>query len=645
MKNIKPLLLLFTLAFSFQLMGQQGVEFKNIKEINGSQLDFSPIPFGNGVVFTTSKSNRFLQCPPEKPDDYTDLKYSEKKADGTFTKPVQLAGKVNGKYNDGCAAFNPAGNKMIFTRNNLQGKNSQDIIDLKLYSADLEGDKWTNVAELPFNSDDWSTCHPALSKDGTLLVFSSNRTGATNNSMDLWSAKLENGVWSIPTNLGNLVNTDSSELFPFLDESNNLFFSSSRPGGSGGLDIWVAAMNGSGQWELIGNLGAPFNQAGDDVSFVSLNGGTEGYIASDRGHADAKGKDDIYHWTYDPQPRDVLIAVEDKETKERLVEASVDITPLEYGNMLDKVYSGPMAKNNVLTTDAKGLVTYQVRKGTKYAIVTNKKEYKGDKREVTAEQFPTSPTPYIIPLERELCLVKLIIEVVEDPSGNRISLADITVVDKKTGKVVNLKSDASGEAFIAQVECEHDYEITGKKDPYFPNTVRFTNPKGKFKHGEEVRVKVPLKSPQIVMLEPIFFDFDKYYIRKRDAQPTLDGLAETLEKYPTLVVRLGGNTDSRGTNKYNDRLGKNRARSAKDYLVKKKKVKKDRILTEDFGETKPVNNCTDEVYCPETDHQLNRRVDVTAVSHNEGNIVFKTRPVSEMNVESDRKDDKKGKKK
>ncbi|MBI1223774.1 MAG: OmpA family protein [Bacteroidetes bacterium] len=642
MKNIKPLLLLFTLVLSFQLFGQQGVELKNIKEINGSQLDFSPIPYKNGVIFTTSKSNRFLQCPPEKPDDYTDLKFSEKKDDGSFTKPVSLSGKVNGKYNDGNAAFNPTGDKMIFTRNNLEGKNAQGIIDLKLYSADLEGDKWTNVTELPFNSDDWSTCHPALSKDGTLLVFSSNPPGSTENSMDLYWAKWENGVWSIPTNLGLGVNTNANELFPFLDENNTLFFSSDRPGGSGGLDIWVAEMDASGQWQMVGNLGAPFNQSGDDVSFVSLNGGTEGYIASDRGHQDAKGKDDIYLWKYDPQPRDVIIAVEDKETKERLVGATVDITPVEYGNMLDKIYSGPkVAKNEVLTTDKNGLVTYSVRKGNKYAIVTNKAEYKPDKREVMAEQFPESPTPYIIPLEREICLVKMVIEVVEDPSGNKISLADITVTDKKTGKVINLKSDANGEAFIAQVECDHDYEITGKKENYYPNTVRITNPKGKFKHGEEVRVKVPLKPLQVVMLEPIFFDFDKYYIRKRDAQPTLDNLADIMNQYPSLVVRLGGNTDSRGTNKYNERLGVNRARSAKDYLVRKKKVNKDRILTEAFGETRPVNNCTDEVYCPETDHQLNRRVDVTAERHNEQGVVFKTRPVSEMHVESDRKDRKK----
>ena len=110
-----------------------------------------------------------------------------------------------------------------------------------------------------------------------------------------------------------------------------------------------------------------------------------------------------------------------------------------------------------------------------------------------------------------------------------------------------------------------------------------------------------------------------------------------MNKYPSLVIRLGGNTDSRGTNKYNDRLSANRANSAKSALIKKG-ISKERILTENFGELKPVNNCTDEVFCPETDHQLNRRVDVTAERHNEIGVEFRTRPVSEMKVESDRKD-------
>ena len=235
---MKPLLIFLSLAISCGVMAQ-GVEFQNIKATNTDRLDFSPTPFGNGLIYTSSKTNRFLKCPSDNPGDYTDVYYVEKNADGSFGERESLKGGVNGKYNDGNATFNAAGDMMLFTRNNLNGKNALDVIDLKIYSATKEADAihWSEATPLPFNSDDWSTCHPALSKDGTMLIFSSNRPGSIGGSMDLWSSKYENGVWSLPVNLGPDVNTDGNEIFPYLDEMGNLFFSSDRAGGEGGLDI------------------------------------------------------------------------------------------------------------------------------------------------------------------------------------------------------------------------------------------------------------------------------------------------------------------------------------------------------------------------------------------------------------------------
>ncbi|MBI5916139.1 MAG: OmpA family protein [Bacteroidetes bacterium] len=631
---MKPLLLLLGLVVSSQLMAQ-GVELKNIKEINTKELDFSPVPFGNGIIFTSSKSNRFLKCPSNNAGDYTDLKYAEKITDSTFQKPVSLSGSVNGKYNDGSSTFNPAGNKMIFSRNNTSGKNDQNVIDLKLYSADLVGDRWENVEALPFNSDDFSTCHPTLSHDGTLLIFASNRPGSNNGSMDLYSAKLENGVWSIPESLGAALNSTGNELFPFLDEQGILFFSSDGHGGAGGLDIFAASQNTSGQWEMIGNLGDPWNQGSDDVNFVSLNGGTSGYLASDRGHKDAQGMDDIYHWKYAPEDEEATILVVDKETNEKLYEASVEMTPTEYGNMLDKIYGGGLtaAKTAPMKTDRQGAVKVQVRKGTKYSIVSSKTDYKTDMREVSAAEITAKPE-YIIPLVKEKYYAKLIVQVVEDPGGKPIPLADIKILDKTTGKVISLTGDGEGMT-NTQIDCDHVYEITASKRPYYDNTVTLADYKIDCKDGE-VKVVVRLKSPLIVILEPIFYDFDRYYIRKRDAQPSLDSLITIMNRYPSLQVRLGGHTDARGTNQYNDKLATNRANSAKNYLTSKG-IAAERIVTEEFGELNPVNNCTDEVFCEEKDHQLNRRVDVTAERHQEGGVDFRTRPVTEMKVVSDRK--------
>ncbi len=635
MKNIKPLLLFLCLACTGQLLAQ-GVELNNIKTINTDQLDFSPVPYKNGLMYTSSKSNRFLQCPSDNPGDYTDLFFVVKKDDGSFETPKPVKGEVNGKYNDGVATFNPMGDKMIFTRNNLSGKNAQNIIDLKLYSADLEGDRWTNVTALPFNSDDWSTCHPALSNDGSLLIFSSNRPGSIDGSMDLYSSRLENGVWSIPENLGPNINTAGSELFPYLDEMNNLFFSSNGMGGAGGLDIFAARMNENGVWETLGNIGEPFNQSGDDVSFVSLKGGTEGYLASDRNNKDSKGKDDIYHWKYEPEVLDAIIVVVDKATGEKLPDAKVDIATTKYGNMLDMIYGGGTSAASKLmnyVTDRNGAVTIQVRRGAAYSITAQKENYKTELREPTTDELTANPE-YIIPLEQDKIYANLKVLVIDELSKAPISLANVVVLDKTTGKPIQLTTGTNGTT-NTQIDCDHEYVITASKEPYHDNSVTLSDFKLDCKDGN-IEVVIPLKSPLIVMLEPIFYDFDRYYIRSRDAKPTLDALVKILNTYPSLHIRLEAHCDARGTNSYNDVLARNRANSAKKYLLKKG-IPAKRLLTKGFGESAPVNNCVDNVYCPESDHQLNRRVDVLPEQHQETDVIFKTRDPKDMNVVSDRK--------
>jgi len=653
MKKFKPLLLLLSLAFCGTLVSQN-VEFQNIKEINTEELDFSPMPFGNGIMYTTSKSDRFLSCPSYgDKDSYVDLFYAEKNPDGTWKEPVALKGKVNGKYNDGVPAFNPTGDKMIFTRNNLNGRNAQDIIDLKLYTGDFDNQTWVNTtAALPFNSDDWSTAHPALSADGKLLIFASNRPGSSLNmegkpSMDLWGSRLENGVWSIPFNLGPDVNTGKNELFPTLDPATGtLFFSSNGHPGEGGLDLFAAAPGSGDEWSFLGNIGEPFNTSSDDMHFVPLSGATEGYMASDRPDSDAQGRDDIYYWKRNVEYQDAVIQVVDAATGVPLSESVVSIDPgdfkneslAKYGPVLDRIYGGGGSGELVveplqLKTDKEGKVRLRILTPSAYAINASKTEYKPASRNPTDEEL-VKDSVYVIPLEKEKYYAKLIVKVVEDPSGGPISLPNINVVNKRTGKVIPLVGDTGGEA-TTQIDCDDDYEISASKDPYYDNSVVLENYKIDCQDGEVVII-VPLKSPKIVVLEPIFFDFDRYYIRSKDAKPTLDSLATIMKMYPTLYIQLDGNTDSRGSRKYNIALSTNRAKSAKKYLIKKG-VDEERLSTEWFGEEKLANKCADNIVCPEADHQINRRVDVVPVRHKEPGTKFVTRDLSELHIESDRK--------
>ena len=662
MKNIKPFLLLLSLTFCGQLFSQ--VEIKNLTDINSDELDFSPMPFGNGIMYTSSKSDRFLSCPTYG-DSYVDLYYAEKKADGTWDEPIVLKGKVNGKYNDGVPAFYPGGERMVFTRNNLKGKDERNIIDLKLYNGHLVDGTWVDATEefpIPngfVNNDGWSSAHPAISNDGNLIIFASNRPGSTlgpdgEPSMDLWAVRMENGVWSLPFNLGPNVNTAKNEIFPTLNENGALFFSSNGHPGEGGLDIFAALPGTGDEWELVGNVGAPFNTPSDDMSFIALNDGTEGYLASDRAGSNAKGRDDIYEWTREPEFIDAIIQVVDKNTLAPLPNSDLSIDPgtfknesmVKYGPVLDKIFGGETGGDLVLEsgnfkTDDEGKVKIRILANGNFNILASNQPlgYKDATRNPTSDDLTSVPV-YVIPLEK--AAATLTVRIVEDnPYQARIPGADIKIVNRRTNEVINLVGDNGGEG-STQILCDDDYVITASKpsESYIDSTVILSEYKLDFKEDcqddGKVLVIIPLRKLNIVYLEPIFFNFDRYYIRSRDAKPTLDSLVTILNTYPSLHVQLEGNTDSRGSKGYNVGLSTRRAKSAKKYLVNKD-IAEERLSTDWFGETKLFNNCDDDASCTEADHQLNRRVDVVAVKHDEKNVKFVTRPISEMNVISDRK--------
>ncbi len=130
---------------------------------------------------------------------------------------------------------------------------------------------------LDFCNDDYNYSHPALSGDGKMLVFASDREGSFG-GMDLFISKQAQGKWSVPENMGKLINTSGNEFFPFLDQDNNLFFSSDGQPGYGGYDIYTCKFNGSG-WEKPVNLSDHINSDGDDIAFtINKSDGKSGFL-------------------------------------------------------------------------------------------------------------------------------------------------------------------------------------------------------------------------------------------------------------------------------------------------------------------------------------------------------------------------------
>jgi hypothetical protein len=157
-------------------------------------------------------------------------------------------------------------NTMYFTRFSNEDR-TEKIYKGTFSQGGSDNGTWTlDDSPLGICTDRFTYTHPALSMDGKILVFASNRTGSVG-GMDLYASLQKGGAWSEPVNLGDAVNSTSNELYPFLDAENNLFFSSDALNGYGGYDIYVCKFRNN-TWERPINLSFPVNTANDDVAFT-----------------------------------------------------------------------------------------------------------------------------------------------------------------------------------------------------------------------------------------------------------------------------------------------------------------------------------------------------------------------------------------
>lgn len=299
---------------------------------NSPQADFSPMFFRGGIVFASNRTPS--QTTPIKhtfqwnKTPYLDLYFAQSGGNSAD----RLRKSINSRYHEGPVTFYRSYDSIIFTRNNyLNGKyqTSKDKTNkLKLYFANTKtdaSDDWTNITEFPYNSNEYSTGHPALSTDGQTLYFVSDMPGGYGGT-DIYMSVFRNGRWSKPQNLGPEINTKGNEMFPFIDENGDLYFASNGHPGLGGLDIFVARSK-NGKFTAPRNMGAPINSSQDDFALIYSEDLDEGYFTSNR--EGGKGDDDIYRFTV--KRCKFIIAAVNARTKEIITKAKVEAIEEETG--------------------------------------------------------------------------------------------------------------------------------------------------------------------------------------------------------------------------------------------------------------------------------------------------------------------------
>lgn len=594
---------------------------ENLKDINTEYLDYCAVPYSGGVMFTSARGGkRVFVCDQDLVTGrYSDLYFAKEDREGRFFSPDMVEGEINGKYHDGAPTFTPDGQTMIFSRNNREGASSKGLIDLKIYSVRLNKGRWEDLQTMPFNTGEYSNCHPTLTADGNLLYFSSNRPGGYG-GMDIYAVKKAGDKWGLPINLGPNVNSEGDEIFPFVTASNVLYFSSDGKKGMGGLDVFSVVMNGMEASESL-RLPAPINTENDDFAFTSDKTEKVGYLTSNR--PGGKGQDDIYRWNFNgKRPQMANVCVVDKQSGSRIPDANLKVTEAEGATWSTIDYNQAPSPAYVvlyseITDEGKPAtqsceVKVPVIPGENYYVEVKKEGYLPIRKMVTSTELLAGPE-YLVPIElsRPVNFTGIVRN-----KNNEAPLpgSTVRVLNKCTNQVQELSADAFGN-FDFLLDCRCDYEVQTLKSG-------FEVSKRLIKSGEincndllpavSIYLK-PEANPimevgKVIELENLYYDYNKFNIRS-DAAADLDHVVALMKQYPTLEIELGSHTDARGSDSYNEWLSQQRADAAVKYIISKG-IAKRRLTAKGYGETKLVNGCGNDVECDDATHEQNRRTEI-----------------------------------
>jgi outer membrane protein OmpA-like peptidoglycan-associated protein/tetratricopeptide (TPR) repeat protein len=539
--------------------------------------------------------------------------YFRKNEDDTiyFKHDVTLFNATfNTKYHEGPVTFNAAQDLIIFTRNNFHEgdmkRSDEDVNHLNMYLAKKTAGVWGNPEPLPFNNDHYSVGHPTFDSKEEYVYFASDMPGGFGGS-DLYKVSYSNGTWGTPENLGDKINTDGNELFPFISE-NILFFASDGHGGLGGLDVIAMNLKNLSQEK---NLGYPINTHKDDFGFIIDKSGKEGFVSSNRHRTGLD--DDIFEFS---RTKPVVFT----NPIEVLVVDRITELPIPSANVIPQHMIEPCITNE------KGECVFDAEPGNTYTFIGKKEKYLDGNASIELKQedihgakvkmylhelgnslyFKVTDRNTELPLKDVKIRVtnqfdrKLIIERYTSEAGELRKLLEST----KVNDVLNYLVRFEHAGYLSkELDLRHKILKPGEIQVH------------EYLDAKMDKVDLGMDVGKVIHLNPIYFDLNKYNIRK-DAAEELDKMVKVMKDNPDMIIELGSHTDCRSSAAYNMRLSELRAQASAQYIISKG-IEKSRIYGRGYGETKLVNDCGCEApvtsTCSEEEHQLNRRTEFIIV--------------------------------
>ncbi|MDR3137763.1 MAG: OmpA family protein [Tannerellaceae bacterium] len=272
---------------------------QRMDKFNSRKGEFSPMFSGTSsdqLYFASSRpiKDKDLSPSPITGVNTNDIYSVAKDEIGLWTKPQLLEGELNTDFDEATPSFSSDGNTMYYTFCD-QDTESNAPRPAQIYRASRTNAQWSKGEKVILLKDTiTSLAHPALSPDGNFLYFVSDMIGGFGGK-DIYRCRVTNSGFAAIENLGPSINTSADEMFPYLRTPTTLYFASDGHPGFGGLDLFKAVSDTSGQWTLS-NLGFPINSSADDFGITFAQGADEGFFSSNRN--DPRGYDHIFSFRY-----------------------------------------------------------------------------------------------------------------------------------------------------------------------------------------------------------------------------------------------------------------------------------------------------------------------------------------------------------
>ncbi len=425
---------------------------------------------------------------PEEEDFYI----STKDVDHNWTMAQRVEEPLNSTNNEGAQCISQDGRFIVFTICGEGGMGSCD-----LYWSKKVGNRWSKPKNLgsAVNSRYWDS-QPSFSIDGKTLYFTSNRPGGKGGK-DIWKTTLdENGRWTKAVNMGERINTDKDEVCPFIHyDDQTLYFSSNGHVGMGGFDIFYCRKVDDSLWTMPVNIGYPINTAGDEMNLIVGASGSMAVFSSDK--LEGYGGQDLYSF-----------------------ELYKEAQPIP-------------------TTYMKGIVF--------------------------------------------------------DEKSKQPLAADFRIIDLENGKeVVSAFADAVTGSFLISLPANKNYALNVSMEGYlfYSENIELLSGTPEQPFLKNVPMKKLLVGESVV-LKNVFFETNKYDL-KDESRVELLKLRDFMQNNPAVIIEISGHTDNVGNDNDNQTLSEHRAQAIYNFLVENG-IEADRLSYKGYGETLPIDtNDTEE---------------------------------------------------